>query len=453
MHITLFQPRYPHGKSQCYLPGGLMNLGSRLLNAGVEVSFFDLNFSNLDSREVTKQLATSDLIGFSVLGHPYIPEAIENLKTLRKQHSLQDILVGGEGIARLQEADFQQWFGELDNVFQIKNDDDLRARLWNNPVVSAFKTSMAPMLTRLSEPMRRVYLTSEFALFISNGCKFGCAFCEAAKGIPEQYRTRDSLRAEVEYICVYLKSIGHPRLEVYLSNLDAFQNPKELEPRVAIVGETCRKYGITSHIRCLATSRCTVQAIRADPELPQRLHAHGLRIVAFGADGADEETWKREKKTHNKLAEIHEAVITMQNADILVELLMVIGFQQDKPKALWHDVKFSFREAYRGAVIRPYLGKSRTPSAPDRWESGQKEVEACRKDPNLLLSLDFAMIASKVSHPSCKERWLSTLAYLLIIGVLAPFGLCPTRPLVPIPQKGIGKWLAQTVNRFMPFDR
>jgi len=85
--------------------------------------------------------------------------------------------------------------------------------------------------------------------------------------------------------------------------------------------------------------------------------------------------------------------------------------------------------------------------------SGQKEVEACRRNPKLLLHLDFAMIASRVSHPSLKERWLSTLTYLCIIIGLAPLGLCPTRPLMPVPQKGIGKVIAQTVNRLMPFDR
>jgi len=464
MKTVLFQPRYPHGKSQVYLPGGLMNLGSRLIRAGIEVSFFDLNLTVLDSVEVCTDLVQSDIIGFSVLGHPYIPIVIENIKMFRARGFSQRVLVGGEGVVRLQTVDFLRWFGVLGDVVQIKNikaepnhgiveDADLRHALGISELASQFETSMTPMLKRLPEPTRRAYLTSEFSLFLSNGCKFPCEFCSADKNRTEQYRTIDSVRDEIEYICWYFKSIEHTELRIYLSNLDAFQNPKQLEPRLKAIADVCRMYHITPHVRCLATSRCTFQAVDTDRGLPKRLHSFGLRVVAFGADGADEETWKREGKLHNKLSEINDVVLMMQRAGILVELLMVIGFQKDKLKALWHDICFSFRKAREGAVIRPYLGKSRTPSAPGRWMSGQKEVEACRRNPKLLLHLDFAMIASRVSHPSLKERWLSTLTYLCIIIGLAPLGLCPTRPLMPVPQKGIGKVIAQTVNRLMPFDR
>ena len=463
--ITLFQPKYPHGRSQCYLPGGLMNLGSRLLQAGVEVSFFDLNFTKLESKEVSSALADSSFIGFSVLGHPYIPAVLENIRTLRTRGFGQTVLVGGEGVARLQLKDFLSWFvgRGLGNVAQIKNikqdpnqgiteDADLLRELGIPRLDSQFATSMTPMLQRLPEPMRRRYLTSEFSLFISNGCKFSCEFCAAAKGRKEQYRTIALLRDEVEYICAYLQSITHPRLEVYLSTLDAFQNPQELEERLEVVTAAARKHSIAPHVRCLATSRCTVEAVRADPKLPKRLHSYGLRIVAFGADGADEATWKREKKTHNTLPEINEAVAVMQQAGILVELLMVIGFQKDKAMALWRSLRFSFRKARQGAVIRPYLGKSHIPSG--RWTEGEPGVEACRRDPELLRHLDFAMVGSKVSHPSPKERWLSTLAYLLVIGGLAPFGLCPTRPLMPVPlKKGVGQKVTHWINRAMPFDR
>ncbi len=341
MTVTLFQPRYPHGKSQTYLPGGLMNLGSRLLNAGIDVSFFDLNLAKLDAPHVLSSLAQSGVVGFSVLGHPYIPEVIGNIKALRALGFSQKVLVGGEGVARLQVVDFLRWFGALGDVVQIRNikaepkhgiveDADLRNALGLSGLASQFDTSMVPMLRRLSEPMLRAYLTNEFSLFMSNGCKFGCEFCGAAKDRREQYRTLLSLRHEIEYICGYFQSIGHRELRVYLSNLDAFQNPEELEPRLEMIADTCRRHNVTPHIRCLATSRCTFQAVESDHELPKRLYSSGLRIVAFGADGADEETWRRENKMHNKLSEINDVIVMMREAGILVELLMVIGFQKDK---------------------------------------------------------------------------------------------------------------------------
>src|SRR3989344_2979516 len=98
MKIALVQPRYPHGKAQIYLPGGLMNLGSRLLTAGLEVELFDMNLAHSPLYP-----ESFDVIGFSVLGPPYIPAVISAVRRLRAYTytGKLKIIVGGEGVARL----------------------------------------------------------------------------------------------------------------------------------------------------------------------------------------------------------------------------------------------------------------------------------------------------------------------------------------------------------------
>jgi hypothetical protein len=367
----------------------------------------------------------------------------------------QPIFIGGEGVARLQPIDFKSWFGENNGVVQIKTDSDLTEavgiQIGTKPILSAFETSMVPMLKRLPVEWLTRYLTQEFALFMSNGCIFNCNFCAALKGKPEEYRTIESLADEVEFIVRHLATIGHPFFTAYVTNLDMFQNPEQLEERFVVIHRICEKYGITPRLRGLATSKCTVGSCRKDPELPHRLHHLGLGIVGFGADGASELTWRRENKRHNSISELEEAVGMMRDANISPELLMVLGFQGSQSKEIFADLHFSFRHALRGAVIRPYLAKSRTPSG--RWPENDPQVEQFRKDVSLLDRLDYAMLGSRETHPRWQERWLANAAYLVIIGALAPFGLCPTSPLVPVPAHGYARTIAQSINRFMPFDR
>lgn len=452
MRITLVQPKYPHGgadKCQTYLPGGLMNIGSRLLQAGVEVEFLDLNHVQWSQKRDI--LDKSNLIGFTALGAPHIPDIIETVKGMREAGLQQPVLVGGEGINRLEPAHFAEWFKGL-NVHQVKSDCEIASACGINPsnFLSAYETSMEPMLQQLDPKQLRGYLTSEFALFMSQGCAFNCHFCAAAKAQKEQYRSCESLADELRFVCHYLRQVNHHDLRVYITNLDAFQTPEKLEERLIIIRSIADEFGITPHVRCLATSRCTFHACRKDPDLPKRLRSYGLEIVAFGADGADEETWRQQNKTHNSLSELQTVCKAMEKAKITVELLMVIGFQGSPWIALWHGLKFSIVEAFKGRVIRPYLAKSQTPSGP--WPADNPLVQAFVKDPSLLVRLDYAMVGSKETHPRWLERWAANAVYLTIITLLAPFGKCPTRPLFPTP-KGIGRWLINLVNKWMPFDR
>ena len=447
MKIALVQPRYPHGKSQIYLPGGLLNLGSRLMQVGFEVDLFDLNLDLLlDHRRY-------DIVGFSVLGPPYIPGVIREITKLKAGGFEGKVLVGGEGVARLVQSDFDGWFGK--NCVRIANDNELARVLGRTDIPTMYETSMRAMLERLPLARQKQYLAREFGLFMSQGCKFNCKFCAAKKATAEMYRSQAALEDEVICVCKVIAVAGGKRLECYISNLDCFQNVHDLELRLATIARIAGEHKLLVHIRALATSRCTVEACRKDARLAQRLRNYGLRIVGFGADGADEEVWQRENKHHNNLGELREAVQTMCAVGITAEILMVFGFKDDSAENIQHDLDFCFEQARAGAVIRPYLGKTFTPSGnwPGAGKEGYELTLPFHQNPELLLNLDYAMCGSKYTHPDPAQRKLANRAYLEVIGKLAPRGLCPTRPLLPIPARGIGRWLAQLVNRLMPFDR
>jgi radical SAM superfamily enzyme YgiQ (UPF0313 family) len=453
MRITLVQPKYPHGgsgKRQVYLPGGLMNLASRFMAVGVETDFVDLNLVNY----CWQRLRDADVIGISVLGTPYIPVAVDLVREIRANSISLPILIGGEGVARIKSKHFDEWFAGL-NVTQIKNDDDIARACGIDPkdLPSVYRTSMVPMLERerwWAGDHLRLYLTSEFALFLSQGCEFNCSYCAADKARKEQYRDLAALADEIAFICDYLRGIGHYDLRMYVSNLDAFQTPKKFEECMKVIHDIATKHGITLHVRALATSRCTFRACREDTGLAKRLQSYGLEIVGFGADGADEETWQRQNKRHNSLFELQTVCRAMEEAGITVELLMVIGFADDGARALWRDLKYSFVGAFKGRIIRPYLAKSQTPSA--RWPEDNPQVQSFLKNVRLLINLDYAMLGSKWTHPDFWQRWAANFVYLAIICFLAPFGKCPTRPLVPNSRE-FGRRFAMLINNMMPFDR
>lgn len=185
--------------------------------------------------------------------------------------------------------------------------------------------------------------------------------------------------------------------------------------------------------------------------MPQtkRLHDCGLEVVGFGVDGT-KESWEKQNKTHNSILEFQTAASAVEKAEIAVEVLMVMGFQSDTIMTLLRGLKFSLQEAWKGRIIRPYLAKSQTPAG--RWQTNDPLVKAMVQDPTLLSRLDYAMIGSVQTHPKLFHRMAANGAYLALIGLLAPFGKCPTRPLVPVP-KGFGRSIAHLINRFMPFDK
>ena len=455
MTIVLLQPKYPHGGNQTYLPGSLMNLGSRLLVAGYEVEVFDLNQASLDSPTTRQRIRKADVIGITILGTPYIPVVILLVTELRKMGCEQRILIGGEGVLRISHRDFIRLFDGQGDVVQAYTDADivraLGLRLLRLP--DMFETSTRPMLQQLTDTELRRYLTREFCLFLSYGCIYNCHFCAAAKDMRERYRNMDALRDEVEYICEFLARIGHPTLEIYLSNLDILQSAPALEESLALVCGVASAHGIELVARGLATTHFTCHALHRDPNILNRLRRLGLRTIGFGADGADIRVWARENKKHNTLEELDEAVNATREAGMTPEILMVTGFPEDDLQAMFAAYRYSLSRARHGAIIRPYLGKQGAPGS-KTWSDDRVLVESYLKDPERFRLLDYSMFASSITHPHRAQRWLANVSYAALLLTMSFMTRYTTAPLIPVPRNGgLTRLFARIFNAIVPADR
>lgn len=453
--IALVQPAYSYdGKSQVYLPGGLINLGSRLISAGLDVSFTDLNLEQLTDQTVLSRLGKSDIIGFTLIGPLYVSVVMRHIRRLRGLGFCQPILLGGQGVARVRCADFCSWFGFDPHVYQVRNDADLTRHLGIEASLlpTAYTVSGARMMERIDGLLLRMYLTSEFCLFLSQGCIYDCRFCAAEKGRQEQYRSMSALVDELNFICRKLQEYECGEIQVYLSNLDTFQTPQKIEEAFEAIRLVTERYGIQPRIRGLATVRCTYRAVWNDPGLVGKLRARGLEMIAFGADGSTEATWKRQNKRHNSLSELDVVVNAMRDEGVTVELLMVIGFPDDTIGDMLNNLMYSFGKAFQGVVIRPYLAKECTPSG--NWPEDDVGVAYFREHPEELDALDYAALGSVHTHPVWWNRWVANTVYLTVICVLWPLGLCPTRPIMPSGEGGcIRRFIARWINKTMPADR
>jgi len=443
MSVLLIQPAHPHRGDQVYLPGGLMNLAGRLIESGLQVRVLDLNFDDLRSHRAL--VRASDRVGITAVGKPYIPGIISLTRSLRAMGYERPIMVGGPAVERMEPLVFRRLFAD-ERVWQSINDNDLMSVL-NQTIATRYVCGMEQALAQLPERRRKAYLTREFGLWLSDGCTQSCNFCDANKGVPEHYRDFDAFLTEVTYICDELQRWGHDTLEVYLSNLDAFQSAEKLERYLKALYGVASDRGITVKARCLATTAYFNKMYRRDSARLARLQACGLRIIGFGVDGADPDVWARENKRHNTVAGVKKALQTCLDEGITVEMLMVIGFNQDGPRALASSILSSLRWTHRGVILRPYLAK------PIVQEMSQGEVVPFLRDPRKLRSLDYAALASRVTHPRRAQRWMVNATYLSLIALLTPVGRNTTFPILPEEGNRLRRRLTRLVNRYMPFDR
>jgi hypothetical protein len=96
------------------------------------------------------------------------------------------------------------------------------------------------------------------------------------------------------------------------------------------------------------------------------------------------------------------------------------------------------------------LAKDKTPSG--YWPEGDPEVERFLDNPELLVCLDYAALATCETHPKWTERLITNAVYLTVIALSALFKNCVTYPIVPA-KKGLWKPVALFINRHMPPDK
>ena len=426
MKIDLIQPRHIYasddGVGQVYLPTSLMTVAARLLQAGIEVEFFDENLKSYDG--------DSSIIGFSLLGAPYVYSVIQRISQIQSKSSQKlTFLLGGQVINGFTTNQFKSLFGS-NHVLNGNLDNNL-VNVLNINIKSLPKpeqTSLIPIYEKINDSDMRLYLENEFSFYLSQGCKYTCEFCAAVRSrkdrtsgktiiAKEIYRDFDVIEQDLVYLINRAIKLELDELKIYLSNLDLFQTPDCLKQFTSICKRLKSKYPeFRLHLRGLASVTSFVNMSENYAECLFELNEVGLTIIGFGIDGMTPEVWKSIKKGHNSEDKCLQAISLARNVyNITPELLMTFGHNdadtEDSLSQAYKFVENMIRE-YQ-AVPRPHIAKSFIPGN-DGWYSAnyKKQVELLIKKPILFQCLDFTALPTRFTHSNDIVRELAKNYFL-----------------------------------------
>jgi radical SAM superfamily enzyme YgiQ (UPF0313 family) len=411
MTKTLFiQPRHtyapPIGEGHVYSPTSLWTVGSKLIEAGADIDFADENLhpANTDG---------ADVLGVNLLGAPYIPLVRERFRSVLKGG--RKFIVGGQVVTGLTQTQFDGLFGEnaihgshLSTVAQavgarygeLKKDED---------------TSLIPAYEKISDEDMRQYLDPkrEISFYLGQGCIFNCRFCPAPKNRKETYRNIEVIERDLAYLTMRALKLNIHQLNIYLSNLDVFQELKELAKFASIVSALKKKHpGFVYRLRGLSTVTSFKNAVKKSPEVVRAIKDAGFHTVGFGVDGGDEKVWRSVQKGHNSKRTVIRAMQGCKEYGLTPETIMVFGHPKEDRHTLENAVRLTEQLQKKfDAVPRPHVAKDLVPGN-DYWENKIKRAtRADREDrarriqillehPEYFQAMDFKALASSVSHPN-----------------------------------------------------
>lgn len=441
--MDLIQPRHSYADEtaqwQIYTNTSLRTMWAMLNDAGIPISLHDENIRPIPTLD-------SNIVGINLLWAPYIPVAKEMIQRLRNQFWDELLFILGWQVLTqkksktwkilwLDDIQFKKIFwenvengmktGVLEKIFHARN------------LMIAPNVSLIPMYKKLSDADFLKYFSGEISLYVSQGCKFTCDFCAAEKNQKEIYRDENLICKDILYIVTRLQDLGKNHLDIYMSNLDVFQSPEQLEwfadmmvnLKRNIPGFTCSSF--TFNLRGLAGTTSFVDLDTNHPKILEKLVEAGFNTVGYGVDGMWPDVWKGIKKPQNNEKNILDAIrISKEKYNITPELLMVFGHVGvDTEQSLRHA--YDFVEAMvntYGAVPRPHIAKQFIPGNDGRSNHRfQKEVSMLIENPILFQSLDFTALASTLTHPDNEFRDMVNYYYLEMCKLPGN----TTRPIIP----------------------
>lgn len=425
--ILLVQPRHSYAPpfsekryGHIYMPTSLFTIAAILNNAGIETEIIDENItpSSFDHR----------IIGVNLLGAPYIPKALEIEKKLNEKFGKDfRLLLGGQVVSGLSQKDLRSLFtsqtlnGNLNRtiseVFEIPE----------NSIPNMESVSLINIYDRIGNDLLRLYLSTEFSFYLSQGCKHSCSFCAAnrttiegpnKKRVTEKYRDIEIALTDFEYLLKKTSELNITTLNIYLSNLDLFQNPIKLLPFAEGVIKLRKKYPfIEINLRGLSTSRSFLTTHKHFSNIIELMVAAGLKQLGFGIDGATPKVYKKTRKPQSVQESLDTIEICKNSYGITPETLMVFGHNDiEDEDALKLAVKFCDDMGSRfGAVPRPHVAKDMIPGN-DGWidPRNEKTKHEFYKTPILFQNLDFTAVPSPITHPNPDFRVLVTKYYKMV---------------------------------------
>ncbi len=415
-----------HKLGHVYMPTSLITAGARLLDAGIDIELHD---ENLRPRRIS-----SNYIGTNLLGAPYIPEAIRLQRELSGETGNDAIhLLGGQTISGLSPSQFRRLFG--DSAHNGNSDESL-ARALNldsTKLRPPENISLVPAYEKIPDEDMQEYLSREFGLYVSQGCKFACDFCAAVRTfrdpatdelrkVNEAYRNPKIIRGDLEYLIERAKKLGITELQLYMSNLDVFQNPRELLRFAYAVQEAKEKYpDFEIRLRGLSTADSYLKARDHNRASVEELVKAGFHTIGFGIDGMTPQVWNAVNKGFNTEDRCMEAIRSArEDFGLTPEILMVFGHSDiDTEETLRLAYDFTLYMTDRcNAVPRPHVAKSFIPGN-NGWvdQKNAEAVETLIRHPESFQSLDFTALPSTLTHPNGKIRDLITEYYLKVCNI------------------------------------
>ena len=432
--LHLIQPRhnYASDPKECklghvYLPVSLLTVAARLIRAGVKVTLQDQN--------INQNPVDADIVGINLLGAPYIPDTIKLQKEIAQNREDIKFILGGQVVAGLTNDQFSRLFGE--DAVRGNDDEALAEALSINPSLmpAPHETSLIPAYKLIPDEEMKEYLSREFSLYVSQGCKFGCEFCPAVCKTAEKYRNIDLIEEEFHYLIGRAQKLGIQSFSIYMSNLDVFQTPDKLlefARMIKRVKSVHPDFDIKFH--GLSTVDSFLKAKDKNPEVIEELIEAGFHTVGFGVDGMTYAVWKELKKGHNTEEKCIEAIRSArEDFGLTPEILMVFGHRGV-------DTEDTLRAAYEftvdmvskyGAVPRPHVAKAFVPGNAG-WRSPENvdAIEEFINHPQSFQALDFTALPNRLTHPDEEIRKLATEYFLKICNIAGNTTLY-TLPILP----------------------
>lgn len=397
MNITLVQPRHVYAPTfeeellgHIYMPNSLLSFASRLISLGHNITLYDENIEKFN-------LNNTNIVGVNMIGSPYINSIREIFIKAKIENNNIIPLIGGQGINGFSKNQLKILFGK-DILY---SDIELNKLLGKLP--SPENTSLIPAYNLISDNYFKLYLSTEFSLYLSQGCKYHCSFCAASKAMKESYRDINIVMSDLEYLTKKAISFELDKLTIYLSNLDLFQNPRELLTFVNHLTQLKKKYKRFSFIiRGLATSKSFLDCHKNFPKLIRDFKNNGLEKVGFGIDGATPQVWKAIKKPQNNSQDnINAIIISNQIYGIIPETLMVFGHNNfDTEESLKLAINFVEETHIKyKAIPRPHVAKDIIPGN-DGWRNPENKItiDYLIDNPLAFQMLDFTTLPNRITH-------------------------------------------------------
>lgn len=425
--ILLVQPRHNYAPpfkekklGHIYMPTSLLTAAAILDKVGITTQIVDENISQTDF--------THNIVGINLLGAPYIPLAIEIEKKLEKKYGNNfRLLLGGQVVSGLSKTDFSSLFSE-----QSINGNEYKAisevfGISEKEIPFMESVSLINIYEQLGNKILKLYLSTEFGFYLSQGCKHSCSFCAAHRTITEgnrrqrvteKYRDINIALSDFEYLVKKAIEFKLNRIQVYLSNLDLFQNPLQLFLFADGIAKLKAKYpSFEIRLRGLSTCSSFLLAHKSFSHVVERMVEAGLEQIGFGIDGATPQVYKATRKPQKVQETLDTVEICRTVYNITPETLMVFGHNNiENEEALKLDVKFCKDMQIKfGAVPRPHIAKDMVPGN-DGWMNPKNENirQEFYANPMLFQNLDFTAVPSPITHPNSDFRTLVAKYYSMV---------------------------------------